>query len=490
MEKILIVDDLKTQRLKYETIVKKSIENCQIFMADNGKDALKIIRKEFDVSIVILDIDFSTLPKEKIISSDSHREGYIIAQMLREVNPDLQIILTTCFDEIDEPFVIRLDDTFSDIKQKIKLAFRVAQLERENRELRRQLYAVKTDKVTIVGKSTNLMQVLEQAKRAAIGDDKESILIMGERGTGKELLAKFIHYHSTRREKPFIVINCAAIPENLIESELFGTEKGAFTGAERKIGKIELANNGILFLDEVGDMGALMQTKLLRVLEYRTFEKLGGVKTIKPDVRFIFASNKNLPNEIDAGRFREDLYDRMGALHLYMPPLRARRDDIPLLVTYFINKLPQNERKPKGISPELMELFMSYHWPGNVRQLERVVRGMAIMSSNEILDFPDLPENIRKELQVDHVKNNGFEKIEEQLSCFPETEKIRLLQLFAQTADTVNRDKVKIVLGLGDTATNERVQMLKQLGLIQMDSRKYRKTELLEKYWKWLNRNE
>jgi len=500
MEKILIVDDLETQRLNYKRIAEKAVGDCQIFMEDNGKDALEIIKSETDISVVILDINFSTLPEDKIISSDPHREGYVIAHRLRKISPDLQIILTTCFDELDEPFVIRLDDTPSDIEQKIKLALRVGKLERENKrvgklehenkELRRQLYAVKTDEVTIVGQSESLMKVLDDAKKAATGDDKEPILIMGERGAGKELLAKFIQHHSARREKPFITVACPAIPDNLIESELFGAEEGAYTGAKRRPGKLELADGGMLFLDEIGYMSPVMQAKVLRVLEYGAFERLGGMKTIKPDIRFIFATNKDLQAEIESGRFRNDLYDRLGGLHLKMPPLRERKEDIPLLIAHFLNELAKEYEKPKGLSPELMKLFINYHWPGNVRELEHKIRGMAIMSENETLDVVDLSEDFKKQLQEYPSKNNEFEIIDEKLSGFPESDKTHLLQLLAQTEGTVARTEVKDALRLKDTAANERIQVFKELGLIQMDSRRYRKTELLKEYWNWLCRNE
>jgi DNA-binding NtrC family response regulator len=485
MEKILIVDDIERQRLKYKRITEKAIGACKIFMDDNGKDALERIKSEPDISVVILDIDFSKLPEDKIISSDPHREGYIIAHHLRKINPDLQIVLTTCLDELDEPFVIRLDDTPSDIKQKIKLAMRIAQLERDNKELRRLLYAVKTDEVTIVGQSESLMKVLDNAQKAAVGDDKEPILIMGESGTGKELLAKFIYHHSARKEKPFITVNCAAIPDNLIESEFFGTEKGAATGVVAKPGKLELADGGMLFLDEIGDMRQEMQAKMLRVLEHGGFERLGGVKTIKPDIRFIFATNKDLQAKMNAGRFRLELYYRLGVLHLYMPPLRERKEDIPLLVAHFLNEIAKEGEKPKGLSPELMKLFINYHWPGNVRELEHKVRGMAIMSENEILDVTDLSEDFKNRLQEYRSKDNQFEIIDEKLSRFPESEKTRMLQLFTQTEGTVTREEIIAALDLGGTAANERIQMFKNLGLIQMEKRKYRKTGLLDSYWNW-----
>jgi len=489
MEKILIVDDLEEQCRKYARIAQDAIGECQIFTANNGKEALKTAREHRDISLVILDVNFDTLPADELLGPDPNREGFIIAHHLRALNPDLQVVLTTCFDELEEPFVIRLEDTPSDIRQKIKLAMHVAQLERENKELRRLHYAVNTDEGTIVGNSESLMRVLSQTQKAALGHDREPILILGESGTGKELLAKFIHRHSSRKHKPMITINCASLSKELIENELFGHEKEAFTGAvSRMTGRLEAADGGMLFLDEIGDMCLEMQAKLLRVLEHRGFERVGSSKTINPDVRFIFATNKDLPAEIEAGRFRQDLYSRLGALHLKLPPLRERKEDIPVLVTYFLDGFTKAGKKPKAISPELMRLFVNYDWPGNVRELQSKVRAAAILSQNEVLEIAALPETIKTELQVCDSRHQEFESIDKELSRFPESDKKQLLQLFMLTEGTVTRQEIKAVLGLGDAATNERIQMFKMLGLIRMDSRKYRKTELLESYWTYVSR--
>jgi DNA-binding NtrC family response regulator len=491
MEKILIVDDVEAQRLNYERIAKKALTDCQIFLADNGKEALEIVNNETDISLVILDINFSTLPEDQIISSDPHREGYIIAHQLRKINPDLQIIMTTCFDELEEPFVIRLEDSPKDIEQKIKLAMRLVQLERENKELRKLLQqGMKIENVNIVGKSEALIKILNDAKRAAMESDKEPILILGERGTGKELLAKFIHYQSARRHKPFITISCPTVQDNLVEGILFGSEPGAFTGAIKRRGRLEDADGGIVFFDEIGDMKPDMQTKLLRVLDGHGFERVGGKKTLKPDIRFIFATNQDLKAKIDGGEFRADFYDRLGALHLNIPPLRERKDDIPLLITHFLNELAKDGDKPKKLSPELMQLFEDYDWPGNVRMLERHVRGMAIMSSNEILDVNDLSENIKKELQVQHDNEDKFLIFDKAFSRFPESDKMNLINLFAGSEDIVTRKLIKNALGLGDAATNERIQLLIKSGLIKKYLRNYKKTDYFEEYWKWLYRNE
>lgn len=224
-----------------------------------------------------------------------------------------------------------------------------------------------------------------------------TVLIQGESGSGKELVAREIHKRSKRRNEPLIVMNCAAVPETLIESELFGHEKGAFTGAaERRLGKFELANKGTIFLDEIGDMSVSTQSKLLRVLQEQKFERLGGAETLAVDVRIISATHRDLEEEIEEGRFREDLYYRINVVTIKLPPLRNRKEDIPLLVNRFIQYFSEKHQKSiVSISNEATKLLVSYNWPGNVRQLKNVIESAVVLSNNEILDTTDLPEEVR-----------------------------------------------------------------------------------------------
>lgn len=246
-------------------------------------------------------------------------------------------------------------------------------------------------KYDLIGVSEAIVRLKEKIERIAAMNSW--VLITGENGTGKEHVARLIHMLGKRNDKPFVEINCSAVPTELIESELFGSEKGAYTGSvKRKIGKFELANEGILFLDEIGDMGLMMQAKLLRVLETGEFSRLGGNDVIKSDFRLISATNKDLQMEIESNRFRSDLYYRINVIPIEVPPLRKRKDDIPLLVNHFVNETVNiNGLQDKTVTEELMNIFINYEWPGNVRQLKNIVERMVVLSEDNILDIKDAP---------------------------------------------------------------------------------------------------
>ena len=244
----------------------------------------------------------------------------------------------------------------------------------------------------LIGNSPLMKGVYELIEK--IADTDSTILITGESGTGKELAAKIIHYNSSRSQAPFIPLNCAAIPKDLLESELFGHEKGAFTGAlNTRIGRFELAHNGTLFLDEIGELAPSLQVKLLRVLQEKEFERVGGVKTIKIDVRILVATNKDLERAIREGKFREDLYYRLNVIPLNLPPLREKTEDIPVLVNYFVQEFAQKRRRePLTFSTDAIQYLMRYRWPGNVRELENLIERLTILVSKDIVTAPDLPE--------------------------------------------------------------------------------------------------
>ncbi len=267
---------------------------------------------------------------------------------------------------------------------------RVDRLESENQRLRAEI-SIEHD---MVGNSPRMREVYQFISKAAPSD--ATILIRGESGTGKELAARAIHFNSHRASKPFVAINCAALTETLLESELFGHEKGAFTGATAiKKGKLEVAEGGAVFLDELGEMSLPLQAKLLRVLQEREFERVGGVRTIKADIRLIAATNRNLEQAIKEGRFREDLYYRLNVICLNLPPLRERREDITALAHYFASKYSQKcKRKITGISPEAMSCLMNYDWPGNVREFENAIERAVVLGSSEIIKVEDLPEAV------------------------------------------------------------------------------------------------
>jgi Nif-specific regulatory protein len=262
----------------------------------------------------------------------------------------------------------------------------------------------------MVGESARLREVCALLARVAPTDS--TVLIRGESGTGKELAARAIHSNSTRREKPFVAINCAALTETLLESELFGHEKGAFTGAlTQKRGKLEVAEGGTIFLDEVGEMSPLMQAKLLRVLQEREFERVGGTRTLKVDVRVVAATNKDLEGAISDGDFRQDLYYRLNVVSFEMPPLRERREDVPLLASYFVAKYSEKfNRRVIGISKEARACLMNYDWHGNVRELENAIERAVVLGSTEMILPEDLPESV---FEVEQLEKNSITKYHE-----------------------------------------------------------------------------
>jgi Nif-specific regulatory protein len=263
----------------------------------------------------------------------------------------------------------------------------------ENVQLRQQLKG-KYKFGNVIYSSTAMESVLEGARQVA--QSQANILLLGESGTGKELVASAIHYSSPRADKPFIKVACAALPENLLESELFGYERGAFTGAgERKLGRFELANNGTLFLDEIGDLTPATQVKLLRVLQEKEFERLGGTGTIKVDVRIICATHRDLDKLVKEGKFREDLFYRINVFPINLPPLRDRKEDIPLLVAHFTHKYnKENKKEIDGVDRAALDILMAYNWPGNVRELENVIEHAVVLCSRELISPKDLPANL------------------------------------------------------------------------------------------------
>ncbi len=286
-------------------------------------------------------------------------------------------------------------------------------------------------KYDLIGVSQQITRLKERIEK--IASMNSWVLITGENGTGKEHVARLIHMLGKRADKPFVEINCSAVPTELIESELFGSEKGAYTGSvKRKIGKFELANNGVLFLDEIGDMGLMMQAKLLRVLETGEFSRLGGNDIIKSDFRLISATNKDLQLEIASNRFRSDLFYRINVIPIEVPPLRKRKDDIPLLVNHFIQEtISINGLQDKQVTKELMNIFINYEWPGNVRQLKNIVERMVVLSEDNILDVKDAPNMMLSgisEMEQHVVDTNYSTSLKEARDEFEKTFILKVLQ--------------------------------------------------------------
>ena len=304
----------------------------------------------------------------------------------------------------------------------------------------------KSSKSRIITKNPKFSAVIEMAKTVA--DTTANILIEGETGTGKNVLAKFIHMISSRRDKPFVKINCSAIPENLLESELFGYMKGAFTGAYKdKPGKIEMAEGGTLFLDEIGDMPLYLQSKLLHLIQEKEFERIGDIRTRKANVRIITATNKNLKELVYEGKFREDLYYRLKVIYLYVPPLRERKEDIPLLINYFINKFSKEyKRKINGVSPKAMKILLEYDYPGNIRELENIIERAVIVCNGNYIKEEDLPNEIFKR---DFYKNINVSLSNHSSSCYKEDEIERIRRVLKETNG--NKTLAAKILGIHRT---------------------------------------
>ncbi len=381
---ILIVDDEEGIRFGLTNLFEKA--GFRVFAYGEFDRAISTVREE-NIDIAILDIRLR-----------DRRSGIDLLRELKRIDPDIIVIIITGYGSIDTAITSMKEGASDYIIKPIDNAklldivnknIQIRTLKNENYYLKNELLSRSTSH-KFVTQNPELRAILEKADK--IKNSPVTVLIMGESGTGKEVLARYIHFTSNRRQKEFVSINCAALSESLLLSELFGHEKGAFTGAvERKIGKFEIANGGTLFLDEIGDMSLDVQAKLLRVLEENSFERVGGTKRIKVDVRIIAATNKDLKQLIDEGRFREDLYYRINVVNFTLIPLRKRREDIPLLIEYFLEKYNGKYRKSvSGFDDETMRVFMSYRWPGNVRELDNVVNQAVLLAEEETINLKGL----------------------------------------------------------------------------------------------------
>jgi DNA-binding NtrC family response regulator len=420
MDKILVVDDEESVRYSFQRAFGK---DYRIITAETGEEALREIEKS-PPALVFLDV---RMPKQS---------GMEVLKAIKELYPRLPMIMMTAYSDVNTAI------------QAMKLgAFEYVTKPFENVEVRQLIQKALESSQTIndsvpfqqgtnggcdgngacngngsqneiVGSSRVMHEIYKTIGRVAEYDT--TVLIQGESGTGKELIARAIHDHSRRRENPFVAVNCAAIPETLLESELLGYDKGAFSGADsRKVGKFELSNKGTIFLDEIADMPLMTQAKILRVLQDQTFERLGGTETIKVDVRVLAATNQNLEQAVNEKRFRGDLLYRLNAITLFLPPLRERPEDVPELVEYFITRLKQEIPSPvQGISSEALNLLKSYSWPGNVRELENVLKKAVILCKSQVLtkeEFPflkkaesPLPDLEKFEIELGHLLEVPF----------------------------------------------------------------------------------
>ncbi len=390
MAKVAVIDDDPVVNDLLSDFL--SSEGHEVVKAKDGKEAIEVLKRE-PLDVVFLDLKLPGMDGLQVLerSKDTINAGtpVVIITAHGSVETAVKAMKLGALDYITKPF--RLEETSIVVEK----ALEFKRLKEENISLRRQLkdrYA----SYGLIGSSAKMQEVFSLIEK--IADTDSTVLISGESGTGKELVARIIHYNSSRSEKNFVPINCGAIPKDLLESELFGHEKGAFTGAiSTRIGRFELANGGTLFLDEVGELAPELQVKLLRVLQEREFERVGGMKTIKVDVRIVAATNKDLEAMVGEGKFREDLYYRLNVIPIHLPPLRERKDDIPLLIEHFIEKHALKKDRPRPEIPqEILDAFMEYDWPGNVRELENIIERLSILASGRTVELTDLPERFRQ----------------------------------------------------------------------------------------------
>ncbi len=404
---ILIIDDEEAQLISLKSFLKR--RNYEIFTASDGPEGLNIAQQNL-INIVLTDF---RMPEW---------DGFTVLNKIKELNPDIDVVVMTAYGNIENAVKLMKAGAYDYLTKPIDLDELETLIERikekqqlidENRLLKEQIEdKFKFD--AIVSQSREMETVMSTAARVA--PSKTTVLIRGETGTGKELIARAIHFASPRKEKPFVVVNVAALSENLLESELFGHEKGAFTGAtQQRIGRFEQANGGTLFIDEVGDIPLQVQVKLLRAIQFGQIERIGSNKPINIDVRIIAATHRNLEDMLKKNEFREDLFFRLNVVSVWIPPLRKRKTDIPVLIDHFIEKYAQANSKPvKGITKEALNFLMKYDFTGNIRELENMIESAVVLTREEYITQKDLPEFLKitshREILDPQNIDDGYEK--------------------------------------------------------------------------------
>ena len=453
MDTVLIVDDEKNYPPILAAVLQE--EGYETLTANNGQDALEIL-KHSDVDLILTDYKMPTM------------NGIELLERVKAEDPDLPVIMMTAHGTVEKAVEAMQKGAYSYILKPfdndrlvlwVSKANAVYRLIKENRRLRTAVES-QYQFGNIIGKSKTMRDVFDKISKVA--PTTATVLIQGASGTGKELAAKSIHFNSPRRNKPFVAVNCAALAESLLESELFGHERGAFTGAiSMKKGRFELADGGTLFLDEIGELPQSLQVKLVRVLQERIFERVGGIKPIAVDIRLIAATNKDLKEEVKQRRFREDLYFRLDVVNIVLPPLRVRPEDIRLLINHFMKKYADqrtSEIPVTGIDPEAERLFHEYGWPGNVRELENVIERAMILCPDSIIKPSDLPKDFKETMNY---------KIP--LEDIPATAKLydtlvmvekRMIERALQRANYVQSHAAEM-LGIGKSGLNQKIKKYK-----------------------------
>ncbi|WP_456433032.1 sigma-54-dependent transcriptional regulator [Thermosulfuriphilus sp.] len=406
--KILLIDDEEVALKNLEYILKKL--GHEIVGTTSGVQALEFIKKD-DFDVVVTD-----LRMEKV-------DGMEILKAVKEKSPETEVIIITAFATVDSAieamkagayYYIAKPYKIDEVRKVVSEAVEKTRLRRENLLLRRQLEAIK-GRVRFITNDAKMKQILDVASQVAVSDC--TVLITGESGTGKELLARYIHEMSPRRDKPFVVVNCGVFTEELLAHELFGHEKGAFTGAtQAKKGLVDMADGGTLFLDEIAEMSPSMQVKLLRLIQEHEFYRVGGTDPIQVNIRFIAATNQDLKKAVEKGDFRLDLYYRLNVVNMHLPPLAERKGDIPLLARFFLEKhAARMGKKVKAISPDVLALLKNYDFPGNVRELENIIERGVALATGEVIDLSCLPEEIRElDIKAFRKKDGRYPTLEEQ----------------------------------------------------------------------------
>jgi len=450
METILIVDDEKNYPPILAAVMEE--EGFEPLMANSGEEALAIL-KHSDIDLVLTDMKMPSM------------DGIELLENVKKKDPELPVIMMTAHGTVEKAVEAMQKGAYSYIMKPfdndsltlyVNKAIAMYRVIKENRRLR-QTVTSQYSFGNIIGKSKKMQDVFETIRKVAPAS--ATVMIEGESGTGKDLAAKSIHFNSPRRDFPFVAVNCTALAETLLESELFGHERGAFTGAvSSKKGRFELADGGTLFLDEIGELSPSLQVKLLRVLQDKVFERVGGVRQVSVNFRLIAATNKQLKEEVSAGRFREDLFYRLNVVHIELPPLRQRQEDLHLLVDHFIDKY-SNERGSEmpinGIERQVERLFFDYNWPGNVRELENVIERAMVLCPGNILMADDLPKDFRNSIS-DSQRLDGIPEDAGLFETLMDIEKKMILRALKITGNV--QSEAAELLGIGKSGLNKKLK--------------------------------
>jgi DNA-binding NtrC family response regulator len=439
---ILVVDDEKNIREGLGKVLE--MDGYKVVLASDGREAIQSLNRG-DIDLVITDLKMPNLSGEELLQKATAMSANLPVIILTghgTIENAVRAMKNGAYDYLTKP--VNMDR----LSLLVQRALSARELMLQHRAMQEELQK-RHQFSNIIGKSESMKKIFEVVQQVA--PSRASVLITGESGVGKEMIADAIHYNSARRDKPLVKVHCAALTETLLESELFGHERGAFTGAvARKRGRFELAHMGTIFLDEIGDISQNVQIKLLRVLEDKTFERVGGEETLEVDARVITATNRDLKSAIESGDFREDLYYRLNVVNIHIPPLRERKEDIPLLMSAFVKEIAeQNGRSIEAVEPKARMVLYNYSWPGNVRELRNCIESAVVMSKSNIITVDDLPPHIHNESDQEFLRINTG-------STLADIEREVIRATLAQANG--NKTKTAEVLGIGRKTLHRKLQ--------------------------------